>query len=67
MNKIEALSTAISIIESCANTDDIEVNETLKKLQEMLCREEYNLKRRKVGYGNQRKVDQNNKRPHSCY
>ena len=57
MNKIEALSTAISIIENCANTDDIEVDETLKKLQQMLHREEYNLKRRKVGYGNQRKVD----------
>lgn len=57
MNKIEALSTAISIIESCTNTDDIEVDETLKKLQEMLYREEYYLKRRKVGYGNQRKID----------
>jgi hypothetical protein len=57
MNKIEALSTAISIIENCANTDDVEVNETLNRLQQMLHREEYNLKRRKVGYGNQRKVD----------
>ena len=57
MNKVEALSTAISIIENCANTDDVEVDETLKKLQEMLYREEYNLKRRKIGYGNKRKVD----------
>lgn len=57
MNKVEALSTAISIIESCADTDGIEVDETLKKLQEILHREEYNLKRRKVGYGNKRKVD----------
>ena len=57
MNRIEALRTAISIIESCANTDDVEVDETLKKLQEMLYREEYNLKRRKLGYGNKRKVD----------
>ena len=45
MNKIEALSTAISIIEHCANTDDVEVDETLKKLQQMLHREEYNLKK----------------------
>lgn len=57
MNKIEALSAAISIIENCANTDDVEVNDTLKKLQQMLYREEYNSKRRKLGYGNQRKVD----------
>ena len=51
MNKIEALSTAISIIENCANTDDVEVNETLKKLQQMLYREECNLNRRKIRYG----------------
>ena len=57
MNKIEALSKAISIIETCANTDEVEVNDTLKKLQEMLYREEYNSKRRKIGYGNKRKVD----------
>lgn len=57
MNKIEALSKAISIIETCANTDEVEVNNTLKKLQEMLYREEYNLKRRKIGYGNKRKID----------
>ena len=57
MNKIEALSTAISIIEHCANTDDVEVGETLEKLQQMLYREECNLKRRKVGYGNKRKVN----------
>ena len=44
MNKIDALSTAISIIENCADTDDVEVNETLKKLQQMLYREEYNSK-----------------------
>ena len=57
MNKIEALSNAISIIENCANMDDVEVDETLKKLQQMLYREECNLKRRKIKYGNQRKVD----------
>lgn len=51
MNKIEALSNAISIIESCTNTDDVEVDETLHKLQQMLYREEYNLKRRKIRYG----------------
>lgn len=67
MNKIEALSTAISIIERCANTDEVEVNETLKKLQQMLHREEYNLKRRKIVYGNKCKVDPNNRRPDSCY
>ena len=57
MNKIEALSTAISIIEHCANTDDVEVNETLKKLQQMLSKEGYNSKRRKIRYGNKRKID----------
>ena len=57
MNEIDALSTAISIIESCADTDDVEVNETLKKLQQMLSKEGYNSKRRKIRYGNKRKID----------
>ena len=64
MNKIEAISNAIYIIENCANTHEPEVDETLKKLQQMLDREEYNLSKRRLGYGCN--PNKNNRRPNTC-
>lgn len=45
MNRIEALHNAIYILENCVDTGDVEVGKTLKKLQEMLHKEECNPER----------------------
>lgn len=54
---IEVLSLAISIIENACDTDEKEVDDTLKDLLEMKKKLKYKESRRKLGYGNQRKVD----------
>ena len=56
MNRIEALHNAIYILENCVDTGDVEVSKTLKKLQEMLHKEERN-SGGTVTYGNKRKID----------
>ena len=54
---IEVLSLAINIIENACDTDEKEVDDTLKDLLEMKKKLKYKESRRKLGYGNKRKVD----------
>lgn len=54
---IEVLSLAINIIENACDTDEKEVDDTLKDLLEMKKKLKYKESRRKIGYGNKRKVD----------
>lgn len=54
---IEVLSLAISIIENACDTDEKEVDDTLKDLLEMKKKLKYKESRRKLGYGNKCKVD----------
>lgn len=54
---IEVLSLAINIIENACDTDEKEVDDTLKDLLEMKNKLKYKESRRKLGYGNKRKVD----------
>ena len=54
---IDVLSLAINIIENACDTDEPEVNDTLKDLLEMKKKLKYRESRRKIGYGNKRKID----------
>ena len=56
VNKLETIETAIKIIECCANTDEPEVDETLKGLLEIKTKLEFDRKRRWKNYVNKSKT-----------
>ena len=60
MNRIDVLKKAIHIIECCANTNEPEVDETLKGLSEIKTKLEFDKRRRWKNYVNKSKTYESN-------